>query len=198
LDHGKSLEYIRGAIEAGYDAVHFDGSQLPLEENIRITKEVVKLARKKGILTEGEVGVIGGELTRPEEAAKFVKETKVDNLAVNLGTLHGMPEKWEDFETIDLERLKEIKEAAGNIGLVLHGGSGVSAEEIKKAIKQGIVKINISSELRSAFTKTLKEVLAKNPGEMIPYKYMPAVIDGVQKIVEEKIKLFNFYADSNG
>src|SRR3989338_3478271 len=86
LDHGKSFEYIKEAADAGYDAVHFDGSELPLEENIKITREIVKIAKKKGVLVEGEVGVIGGELTDPKEAGEFARETGIDDLAVNICT----------------------------------------------------------------------------------------------------------------
>jgi len=184
LDHGKSFEYIKEAADAGYDAVHFDGSELPLEENIKITREIVKIAKKKGVLVEGEVGVIGGELTDPKEAGEFARETGIDDLAVNIGTWHGQGEK----TGINFDRLKEIKTAVKNIPLVLHGGSGVPAEHIKEAIKLGINLIRINTELRSAFTNTLKKALQGD--EIVPYKYMPAVIEAVQKVVEEKIKLF--------
>lgn len=193
LDHGKSFEYIKEAVNAGYDAVHFDGSELPLGENIKITREIVKIAKKNGILVEGEVGVIGGKLTDPKGAEKFVHETGIDNLAINIGTWHGQGEK----TGIDFNRLKEIKKVTKNVPLVLHGGSGVPDEHIKKAIKLGINLIRINTELRLAFTNALKEVIEGN--EIVPYKYMPAVIEAVQKVVEEKIKLFgseNKYVNS--
>jgi len=184
LDHGKSFDYIKKAVLAGYDSVHFDGSALPLKRNIKITKKIVKICHQKGILVEGEVGMIGGELTESAEAEKFAQETKVDRLAVNVGTVHGKK------ALIDFKRLKEIKKKVGKIPLVLHGGSGVSKKDIKKAIKLGIVKININTALRIAYTNSLKKILKEKSKEITPYKYLPKVIEAVQKVVEEKIKLF--------
>ncbi len=204
LDHGKSFKYLKEACDSGYEAVHFDGSKLPIEENIERTKEVVKYAKKFGILVEGEVGLIGTEtskvyeekfelkekdLTNPEEAGKYIKETEVDSLAVSVGTFHGITVKGGN-PRIRLERLKEIRERVGNKFLVLHGGSGTSEEDIKKAIKLGIVKININTELRLAYTNTLKKILEENPKEIRPYKHLPEVIEAVQKVVETKIELF--------
>lgn len=191
LDHGKSLDYIKKAIIAGYGAVHFDGSALSLEKNIFLTKKIVKYAKKFNVLVEGEVGVIGGALTNPEDAQKFIKETKVDLLAVNVGTIHGMAKSGKN-ERINLERLKEIKEETRNTYLVLHGGSGALKKDIKSAIKSGVVKININTELRMVFTQTLRRALSKNKNEFVPYKYMPEVIGAVQKTVESKIKLFRY------
>ncbi len=188
LDHGKSFEYVKKAIDAGYDAIHFDGSKFPLNKNIQITKRVVKYARKKGILVEGEVGVIGGVLTKPEEAQRFVKETKVDSLAINIGAIHGI-EKSGKNPPLNLQRLKKIKERTGAIPLVLHGGSGTSDKDIKSTIKLGIAKININTELRIAYTEALRKVLKEKPEETAPYKYMPEAIAAVQKKVEEKIIL---------
>lgn len=204
LDHGKDLDYIKEVIDLGYDAVHFDGSKLELEENIRITKKVAEYGRKKKIFIEGEVGFIKGtseilkeipeirdeDLTSPEEALKFIKETKVDSLAVNVGTFHGMGVSGKDPK-INLKRLKEIKDKLGEkVFLVLHGGSGTHEEDIKEAIELGIVKININTELRSAFTNALGKSMRENPEEIIPYKYLPEAIAAVQKAVEDKIRLF--------
>ena len=190
LDHGKSFDYIEKAIKAGYNAIHFDGSSLPLSQNIKTARKVVALARKENVLVEGEVGVIGGRLTDPEEASKFVRETKVDSLAVNVGTFHGIKKKGKSPK-IDFQRLKEIKSKIGNIPLVLHGGSGVPDFEIKKAIKMGVVKININTELRNAFAQSLKKTLRKKTEGSKPYQYLPQTIKVVEKIVEEKIKLFS-------
>lgn len=189
LDHGQSLDYIKEVIAAGYGAVHFDGSHLSLRENIEITRKVVAYARKKGVLVEGEVGVIGGKLTDPEEAQEFVRKTKVDTLAVNVGTIHGIGKSGKN-PPINLQKLKEIRKRVGDTPLVLHGGSGTPVEDIKSAIKLGITKVNINTELRRSFTNTLKALFEKNPEEVTPYKYLPEVILAVQKIVEEKIKLF--------
>ncbi len=203
LDHGRSFEYIKEAISAGYDMVHFDGSDLPLRENIKITKKIVDICRKKNISVEGEIGIISGSsrllseapkigkemLTNPGEALQFIKETGVDRLAMNIGSFHGIGKVGR--KNINLKRLKEIKERVGDkVFLVLHGGSGIPEKQIREAIKSGIVKININTELRLAFSGELRKVLAENPEETTPYKYFPEVIEAVEKIVEEKIKLF--------
>ncbi|MBI4101574.1 MAG: class II fructose-bisphosphate aldolase [Candidatus Nealsonbacteria bacterium] len=204
LDHGKTFEYIKEAIEAGYEMVHFDGAQLPLEKNIEITKKIMDLAQEKGVSVEGEVGLIPGasrvlekapeikesDLTDPKEAGIFVKETKVDRLAVNIGTFHGM-ESGGLNPRINLQRLREIKEEAGDkVFLVLHGGSGTPEEDLRQAIKTGIVKININTELRTAFTEALKKSLKQDPKETTPYKYLPPVLEAVQRVVENKMRLF--------
>lgn len=204
LDHAKSFDYIKKAIQAGYDSVHFDGSHLPLSQNIALTKKVVKYAVKFRVLVEGEVGVIPGsskilkkipktrleDLTDPISARKFVDKTGVDSLAINIGTFHGMAASGRNPH-INIARLREIKEVLKErVFLVLHGGSGTPKEDIKKAIKIGIVKININTELRNAFTGSLRKKLKENIRETTPYKYLPGTIEAVQKVVEGKIKLF--------
>ena len=204
LDHGKNLDYIKLAIDAGYDSVHFDGSKLPLTENIEMAKKMAEYAHKKGILIEGEVGFIAGtsqllkeapeikkeDLTNPIEAEKFVKETKIDSLAINIGTFHGMESGGNNYR-IEIERLKAIKEKIGDKAfLVLHGGSGTPDEDVKEAIRRGIVKININTELRLAFKSSLAEIAKEGLAEIAPYKYLPQAISAVQKVVEAKIKLF--------
>ena len=204
LDHGKSFSYIKKAVNAGYDAVHFDGSKLPLKENTRITREVVNYAKRFGVLVEGEVGAIGTDssrpykekfkikeedLTDPDDAREFVEKTKVDSLAISIGNFHGIEVSGSN-PRLRLERLKKIKEKTGNNFLVLHGGSGIPEKDVRKAIKLGIVKVNINTELRMAYTDALKRMFKKKPDEVTPYKYMPEAIAAVQKIVEDKIKLF--------
>lgn len=203
FDHGHSFKAVKEAIDAGYDTVHFDGSKLPLEENIKITKDVKKYAKNNKIPVEGEVGYISGaskilenapeiseeDLTNPDDAARFIKETRIDRLAINIGTFHGMEASGINPH-INIERLKEIIERAENMLLVLHGGSGTPDEDIKEAIRLGIVKININTELRVAYTNSLKQSLDQNSNETTPYKIFPKVIEEIQKIVENKIKLF--------
>jgi fructose-bisphosphate aldolase class II len=197
LDHGKTFDYIKKAVDAGYDSVHFDGSKLPLNENISVTKKVMAYCKKRGIQVEGEVGSIGGSstilkeipklsMTEVKEAERFARETNVDSLAVSVGNFHGVsclgdPE-------IDFLRLKEISKAVKDTPLVLHGGSGIPGRNIKKAIELGMAKVNVNTDLRVAYTETLRNVLKS--GEIVPYKYMPEVIAKVQKIVEDKITLF--------
>jgi len=203
LDHGKSFDYIKKAIDAGYDYVHFDGSDLDLVENIKVSKRIVEYAHDKGVLVEGEFNATAGaskilgeipeasqkNLTDPEQAHKFSKETQIDSLAVNVGNFHGIEASGKN-PVIDFNRLKKIKEQMPDKFLVLHGGSGVSDQDIKKVVNSGIVKININTELRLAYINSLKKVLKDKPLEITPYKIMPEVVSSIQKIVETKIKIF--------
>jgi len=204
LDHGKSFEYLKEAIDAGYDMVHFDGSKLPLEENIKITKQVVKYARKRGVTVEGEVGRIGTDssklysdkfvikeedLTKPEEAARFLKETKADLLAVSIGNFHGIEISGID-PNLRLDVLKAVEEKTDKAYLVLHGGSGTPEDDIKEAIRLGIVKININTELRLAFSGNLRRFLDNNREEIVPYKFLVDAKDSVENLSERKIRLF--------
>lgn len=204
LDHGKDFNIIQEAIEAGYDSVHFDGSKLPFEENIKITKKIVDFARKNGIRNiEGELGYLKGQsaihkaveidekdLTDPNQVLEFAERTGIDSLAVAVGNIHGIFEGGENPHLF-LNRLKEIHGKLNDSAiLVLHGGSGIPEEDIEQSIQLGIVKININTELRVAYIQALKKSLFDNPEETTPYKIMPLVIEAVQKVVEEKIKLF--------
>ncbi len=203
LDHGKSYDYIKEAIEAGYDMVHFDGSKLPLEENIKISKKVVAAAKKRGTIVEGEVGRIGTDasriytekfqikeedLTNVKEAELYVKKTGVNVLAVSIGTFHGMDVSGVS-PNLRMDRLREIR-AKIEIPFVLHGGSGTPEKDIKEAIKLGIVKININTETRLAFSNTLRKKLEIDKNEIVPYKYFPEAILAVQGVAEKYIKLF--------
>jgi fructose-bisphosphate aldolase class II len=205
LDHGKSFEYLKRAMDAGYDMVHFDGSKLPLEENIKTTKEVVKYAKWRGILVEGEVGVLGTEssrlytekfeikeenLTKPEDALRYVKETGVNLLAISIGNFHGIEISGID-PNLRLDVLSAVKNKLEDRAfLVLHGGSGTPEDDIRETIKNGIVKININTELRLAFSGNLRKALS-NVEEIIPYKYLIAPQNAVEKCAEFKIKLFD-------
>jgi fructose-bisphosphate aldolase class II len=202
LDHSRSFDYIKKAVGAGYGAVHFDGSRLLFEENIKTARKIVEYARKRGVLVEGEFSAILGaskilekppkikekNLTDPGQAREFVEKTGVQSLAVSIGTFHGI-EASGSSPSLDFQRLKEIRKAAGNVFLALHGGSGVAADDLKKAIQLGITKVNINTELRLAWSGTLRKTLEKKPKEIVPYKIMPEVIEAVRGVVEEKIKL---------
>ena len=202
LDHSLGLEEAQEGIESGFDLIHFDGSSLPYEENVKITKMIVEQAHQKQILVEGEIDKILGEsaphkeeaesvqasgnYTDPEKVADFVSQTGVDILAVFVGNLHGT---YPQPPKLDLERLKMIAEKLSCF-LSLHGGSGLLKEDIKQAIAIGkVVKINVNTELRVAYRETLENVL-KGSEEVAIYRIMPPVIAAVQKVVEEKIRLF--------
>lgn len=207
-DHTKSLEKIEEAARAGFDAVLFDGANLPFEQNIKLTSEAVVRAKfiKPDILVEGELGYIGAgsvilkeipggaaikeeDLTKPEEAAAFVKETKIDFFAPAIGNLHGMFEN-APMPKLNIKRIKEIKKAV-NIPLVLHGGSGISDDDFKGAIAAGISIIHINTELRLAWRKGLEKSFKENPDEITPYKLLPKAVEEIKKIVEARLKLFN-------
>ncbi|PJE59660.1 MAG: tagatose-bisphosphate aldolase [Candidatus Portnoybacteria bacterium CG10_big_fil_rev_8_21_14_0_10_44_7] len=205
LDHGKSLEKVKEAIEAGYTAIHFDGSQYDFVENIKKTKEIVDYVKSvnENIVVEGELGYLRGssalhdetleifkdDLTDPGQAQKFVESTGIDSLAMVIGNAHGVytnsPEK------LYLDRLQEIKEAVGpEAFLVLHGGSGVPPEDVRAAIKLGVVKVNINTDMRLAWRRGLEDGLRANPDSCTPYKILKSSLEGVQAVVEEKIKIF--------
>lgn len=211
-DHTYSVEKVKEAVEAGYDAVIFDGANLPLEENISKTKEVVGFIKETApqVLTEGEIGNVGSgsairkeipegvairpeDLTTPEEAARFVEETGVDLLAPAVGNIHGMfanaPEP-----ALDIARIKAVREAAG-VPLVLHGASGNTDEELKAAIAAGIVIIHISTEIRVAWREGVEKSLAEKPDEVAPYKLLSEAENKIYQIVLKKLKLFNNLAE---
>ena len=196
LDHGKDVNLIKKAINLGYDCVHFDGSGLNFQENLKITKKIVKYANKKGCLVEGEIKSIQGsseihkELPREvllediEKAKEFVKKTEIDSLAINIGNLHGVYTK---SIRLKINHLQKIKKAIP-VFLVLHGGSGTSKKDITGAIKNGVVKINVNTELRIAWKKSLAESLQKKA--IKPYKILPPVIETISDLVQEKIEVF--------
>ena len=194
LDHSSNYECVMRAVRCGFNSVMYDGSANPLDENINITKKVVEVAQALDIYTEGELGRImrvgaedendEPEITNVEEAVRLVKETGVDSLAPAIGTAHGMYKK---EPTIHFDRLKEIYEAV-KVPLVMHGGSGIPDEMIKKSIKCGVRKINVGTELKYMWSNTMREKL--NDGEMEPIKLAQSAIDAVQEVAKEKIRLF--------
>jgi fructose-bisphosphate aldolase class II len=200
LDHGASLKMALMCIKAGYTSVHIDGSGLPYDQNTALTLSVAEIAHREGVSVEGELGHIEEhsevhkskikdlkiQKTNSDQAKIFIKETGIDSLAVCIGNAHGL---YEDEKKLDFDLLKKIRENV-KIPLVLHGGSGIPEKDIKKAIKIGVRKININTELRLSFTGSLREALDENPDEVVPYKIFPKVIQTVKRTVEEKIKLF--------
>lgn len=166
LDHGASLEECRAGLEAGFTSVMFDGSRLALEENIRQTADVVRLAHAAGASCEGEIGFVGyaegagSEGTDPVEAARFATETGVDAMAVSVGNVHLQRQAGAG---LDLQRLRAIK-AVTQVPLVIHGGSGVPlAERSTLAATSRIAKFNIGTELRQVFGASLRAALARDP-----------------------------------
>ncbi len=207
-DHTHSIEKAKEAAAAGFDEVLFDGGKLSLEENIKKTQEAIRLARAAhpDVVIEGELGYIGTsseirtaipegaaikpeDLTKPEEALRFVEVTGVDMLAPAVGNIHGMFANMPD-PGLDLQRIRTIKDAV-KIPLVLHGGSGNTDADFLAAINAGINIIHISTELRLAWRKSLERALKENPSEIAPYKLMPGVIAAAEEVVERRLRLFS-------
>ncbi len=227
LDHGKNLDTIKKGIAAGYTSVMFDGSLLPFEQNVAKTKQVVAMAKKKGVSVEAEIGTIKGVedlvsveekeafFTDPKQAAEFVKKTGCDALAISIGTAHGAF-KFKSAPELDIARLAKI-DAAVKIPLVLHGASGISPElvertkmlcdqlhdcarladavgvpdaAIRPAIKNGIRKINIDSDLRIAFTAGLRESVIRDHKTIDPRKLLERSKTLMKEVVRHKIELF--------
>lgn len=199
LDHGSTKEQILRAIKDGFTSVMIDASLISFDANIALTKEIVSLANPLGISVEAELGTIGqndeygesgsGEIiyTNPEDAKKFVESTGCDTLAVAIGTAHGLyPEGFDPKLRIDI--LQEINNLV-DIPLVLHGGSGNPDSEIELAVKNGINKINISSDIKSAFYIECRKVL-EDTGLREPNVIYPNCIKNMQEVVEHKIRLF--------
>ncbi|MEK7167458.1 MAG: class II fructose-bisphosphate aldolase [Patescibacteria group bacterium] len=201
LDHGKSFEIVSECIKEGLSSVHMDGSALPFKDNVSVTKKAVVFGHKHGAWVQGELGALPGKegmtkvevpkdglyLTDPKEAEQFVKLTGVDTLAVSVGTMHG---NFKGKEKVDLERVRQIGKRVKK-PLVLHGASGITDLKLKQAIKAGISIINIDTDLRIAFTKTLKKTLHKELSFYDPRKILSPSALSLQKAVEKKISVFN-------
>jgi fructose-bisphosphate aldolase, class II len=204
-DHCKDFDLIKKLIALGYSSVMIDASHLSYKENVKLTRAVVKYAHRAGVWVQAELGrILGSEdwqkvesgedlMTDPDQAAKFVKETGVDTLAVSVGSLHGIPvdPKLKQIlttlkEHIDLIRLKMIHEKV-KIPLVLHGASGVPNSQLKSAVRKGVAIFNIDTDLRVAFNKALRKNLEKNPQIYDPRKLLKPATDALQRMAEEKI-----------
>lgn len=198
LDHGSSFEVAMKCIRAGFTSIMFDGSHYPFEENVRLTKEIVKAAHAMGVSVEGELGTIGGveddvnvdeadaTLAKPEEAIRFYEETGVDALAIAVGTAHGM---YTAEPNIRHDIIEEVSRAIP-VPLVLHGGSGVPEDMIRKAIDHGIAKVNVNTENQVACTAAVREVLAKDDKVIDPRKYLTPAKKAMVEVVRSKIRLF--------
>lgn len=197
IDHCISYAMIIEAIRCGYTSLMIDGSKLPYKENVKLVKEVVKVAHAVGIVVEAELGKIGGTednlkldereatFTVPEEARGFVELTNIDSLAVAIGTAHGI---YKGEPKLDFERLSKIKEIV-DVPLVLHGASGLDDVSIIRLIKGGASKINIATDLKISMATAIRACFTNNPKENDPRKYMEAGRKAVKEVVKKKIRL---------
>jgi fructose-bisphosphate aldolase class II len=198
LDHGTNYEQNVKCLRIGFTSLMFDGSKLPYEENVSITRKVVEMGHAVGVPVEGEIGKIGGtedhitvseveaDMTEPEEALRFVEDTGVDSLAVAVGSVHRMKKK---EAKLDHERIKRIAELV-KIPLVLHGSSGVMDDEMKKGIKEGLCKINVATQLNMAFVEGMRKALNEKPEEVDPRKILSLSKELLKKVVKDRIRVF--------
>ncbi len=194
LDHGSSIENCVSAIDAGFSSVMIDASKYPLKENIEITKQVVDYAHKRGISVEAELGHIGNNSEEVdaktnatlEECKTLYESTKIDALAPALGSVHGFYKKEAnlDFETMELINNNL------QVPLVLHGGTGIPTDKIKLAIKKGISKININTELQYVWSKAVREYLSNNKDVYDPRKIISSGEQAIKERISEIVTLF--------
>lgn len=195
LDHGATLETVQLALALGFTSVMFDGSKYPLEENIRLTRQVREMADRYGADVEAEIGRVGGSegdyksvevlITDVEEAVRFAAETGVDALAVAIGTAHG---NYKETPQLRIDRLKELA-AAVKCPLVLHGGTGLTAEDFKNCIEQGIKKVNIATASYDSVATSMKAVAAGQPDANF-FAFSDAAVQAVQANVEKHMRIF--------
>lgn len=195
LDHGSSFKACAEAIHAGFTSVMIDASHSPIEENIETTKKVVELAHIHGVSVEAEVGTVGGEedgviggimYADPNECKQLVQETNVDCLAPALGSVHGPYQGEPNLGFAEMEQILDLVQ----IPLVLHGGTGIPTNDIKKAISLGTAKINVNTENQMAQAKAVREVLAEKPDLYDPRKYLGPGTEAIKQTVKEKMREF--------
>ncbi|MDD3899235.1 MAG: class II fructose-1,6-bisphosphate aldolase, partial [Syntrophomonadaceae bacterium] len=197
LDHGTDFDQVVRCIRSGFTSVMYDGSKLPLEENIALTRKVLEMTRPIGVSVEAELGKIGGTednvhvsekdamYTDPEEARYFVEQTGVESLAIAIGTAHG---QYKGEPKLDFDRLAKIK-ALVKIPIVLHGSSGVPDESVRRAIELGVRKVNIDTNIREAFVGEMRRVMMEKPDEIDPRKILGPAREAATAIISEKIRL---------
>ena len=194
LDHGSSVESCKKAVDAGFTSVMIDASKYSLEENIDMTKQVVEYARIKNITIEAEIGHIGGSednmsseiaYAKVDDALKLYNETKIDFLAPALGSVHGL---YKGEPCLDFDKMKEISEKT-NIPLVLHGGTGIDDEKLKKAIASGICKVNINTELQIAWTKAVRKFLSEDTKAYDPRTVIKSGEQSMKQAIEHKVNV---------
>lgn len=202
VDHGASFEICKAAIDAGFTSVMIDGSHHPLEENIAIVKQVVDYAHLRGVTVEAELGKVGGQEDNvvaesmyavPEECVRMVKETGIDCLAPALGSVHG---PYHGEPKLGFKEMDTINQMVG-VPLVLHGGSGIPEDQIKRAISLGTAKINVNTESQQAWTKIVREVLNKDSNVYDPRKIIGPGKKGIQEVVQAKCEIFGCINKAN-
>ncbi|MEH7273644.1 class II fructose-1,6-bisphosphate aldolase [Neobacillus vireti] len=195
LDHGQSMERCKEAIDAGYTSVMFDGSHLPIDENIRLTKEVKNYALQYGVSVEAEIGSVGGNedgliggiiYANPEECLRIVREANIDALAAALGSVHG---PYQGEPKLGFKEMKQISDLT-DIPLVLHGGSGIPSYQLKKAIELGHAKINVNTECLQAWTKAVRQVLENDLHLYDARAILTPGMEAVKETVKAKIREF--------
>jgi fructose-bisphosphate aldolase class II len=198
LDHGPDFDTVMLALRHGFTSVMRDASKLPFEENVAEIRSVVQAAHAVGVPVEAELGRIAGAeehvvvserektMTDPDQAAEFVAASGCDFLAVSIGNAHGF---YQGEPRLDFERLRAIRQRV-EVPLVLHGASGIPDASIRTAIDLGICKINIDTEIRDAFARSVRQTLTHRPEEIDPRKILAPAIDAMQAVVERKIELF--------
>lgn len=195
LDHGSSVESCKAAIDAGFTSVMIDGSHHPLEENIKMVKEVVEYAHARGVSVEAELGKVGGQeddvvaesmYADPDECVRMVKETGIDCLAPALGSVHG---PYHGEPKLGFDQMEEIHQLV-KIPLVLHGGSGIPYDQIRKAIDRGTCKINVNTECQQYWARIVREVLKKDDKVYDPRKIIGPGKEGIKQTMREHCDVF--------
>ncbi len=197
LDHATEISVIRTALDHGFTSVMYDGSALPFEKNVEMTRKVVELAVPYGASVEAELGLVGGFdltakenvkniLTQPEEVVSFVEQTGVDSLAVSIGTAHGV---YEQLPNLDIPLLKKL-DAVSTVPLVLHGGSGTPDDQIREAVAGGICKFNVYADSRVGMWKRFRQIVSETTRkDPLPKDYFARLQEALGDVVEEKIRL---------
>ncbi|MED4585899.1 class II fructose-1,6-bisphosphate aldolase [Brevibacillus choshinensis] len=197
LDHCQDFDLIVRCMRAGYTSVMIDASMHPFEENVQRTKKVVEVAKALGVNVEAELGKVGGVeddivvdeadalLADPLECVEFIERTGVPTLAPAIGTAHGI---YKGEPNIDFHRIEEIYNRVG-IPLVLHGGSGIPAEQVRRCVSLGMAKMNVATELKNAFSESIKQSFLNDPSELDPRKYMVPAKEAVKQLAKQKMEL---------
>lgn len=198
LDHGKNIEIIKECINDGFDSIMYDGSLLDFENNIKNTRMIAELCHDRGIPLEGELGRISGieenvrniddALTNPDSVVEFIERSKVDSLAIAIGNAHGL---YKGKPRLDFERLSKINDIS-SVPLVLHGGTGIPLEDIKKAIKLGISKVNIGTEIKITYFKTIKRYIGTINKNDVRH-LISTIQNDIKELVKQYIEIFGSF-----